>query len=287
MSLENIRVVLVRPQGVANVGAVARAIKNMGLQELVVVRPAAAVRAALSTAATGIRQRRAALPAESQAPAWAHALAVHADDVLRQARSCTSLAEAVADCGLVVGTTCRDGIYRAAAEPPRRLAPRLLAAAQHNRVALVFGPEDHGLSNTDLKACQQLICIPSAPAYPSLNLAQAVMVCCYELFLADGGGAEEVPVLAAAERVTLMLDRLQAALLAIGFLNADNPDHIMFALRRVLGRAQLDDRDVRIFLGLARQIEWYGNDGWKVAATKGGRRNRSVAARPDAGDLAQ
>jgi tRNA/rRNA methyltransferase len=239
MALGNIRVVLVGPRGAANVGAAARAMKNMGLRQLVVVRP------------------------QFTHSFWSKALAVHADDVLRQVRRCESLDQAVADCGLVVGTTCRPGLYRAAAESPRTVAARLAAAATTNRVALVFGPEDHGLSNEDLKACHQLVCIPSDPEYPSLNLAQAVMVCCYELFLAANGAAEPVPVLAAAQRTTLMLDRLQAAFLSIGFLHADNPDHIMFAFRRLFGRAQLEERDVRILLGLARQIEWYGRDRWK------------------------
>jgi tRNA/rRNA methyltransferase len=159
-------------------------------------------------------------------------------------------------------------LYRAAAESPRSVAPRLVAAAATNRVALVFGPEDHGLSNEDLKACHQLIHIPSDPGYTSLNLAQAVMVCCYELHLAAHGDPENVPVLAPAERMAFMFDRLRSAFLSIGFLHPDNPDHIMFAFRRVLGRAQLEERDVRIFLALARQIEWYGSGGWEVAARR-------------------
>jgi len=236
--LRNIRIVLVRPLGAANVGAVARAMKNMGLRELVLVQPA------LMNAF------------------WAKAMAVHADDVLGNVRQTDSLNEAVADCGLVVGTTCRAGLYRAAAEPPRVAAPRIVAAAAANRVALVFGPEDHGLSNEDLKACQQLIAIPTAPEYASLNLAQAVLVCCYELFLVTTNEQAETPPptvsLATAERVEFMFQRLQTAFLSIGFLHADNPNHIMFALRRILGRAQLEERDVRIFLALARQIEWFG-----------------------------
>ena len=288
MSLRNIRIVLVRPQGAANVGAVARAIKNMGLRELVLVRPARAAMGGASASPLGDASNTAALsetnpalrgvvsasgcadqltdvPPPDAAPFWSKAMAVHADDVLSQARRCDSLEEAVADCGLVVGTTRRDGLYRAAAESPRALAPRLVAAATSNRVALVFGPEDHGLSNDDLKACQQLICIPSDPAYASLNLAQAVMVCCYELFIAANGDPENVPVLAPAQRVALMFDRLQTAFLSIGFLHANNPEHIMFDFRRLLGRAQLEERDVRILLGLARQIEWYGQGGWKTA----------------------
>ena len=244
MPLDNIRIVLVRPRGAANVGAVARAMKNMGLDDLVLVRPA---------------------PMHAF---WARAMAVHADDVLRRVRQVDSLDAAVADCGLVVGTTCREGPYRAAAQAPRVAAPRIVATAVANRVAVVFGPEDHGLSNVDLKGCHQLIAIPASPAYPSLNLAQAVMVCCYEFFQAAQDGVVAEPVLAPAERVTRMFDRLQAAFLSIGFLHADNPDHIMHALRRLLGRAQLEERDVRILLALARQIEWFGQGGWRTMSAR-------------------
>lgn len=242
MSLSNIRVVLVRPRGAANVGAVARAMKNMGLCEL------ALVRAALMKSF------------------WAKAMAAHAGDVLHSVRQCDSIGAAVADCGLVVGTTCRGGLYREAAQSPRVAAPRIAAAAATNRVALVFGPEDHGLSNEDLKACHQLIEIPADPAYPSLNLAQAVMVCCYELHLAAAGALPATHELARADQVDLMFEKLRSALRSIGFLHPDNPDHIMFAFRRFLGRAELEARDVQILLGLARQIEWFGNGGHAVMA---------------------
>lgn len=242
MPLRNIRIVLVRPRGAANVGAVARAMKNMGLEQLVLVRPVL-VRAF-----------------------WSKAMAVHAEDVLSRVRRCDSLAKAVADCALVVGTTCRGGLYRAAAEPVRQAAPRIVSAASVNRVALVFGPEDHGLSNEDLKHCLQLVVIPSDPGYPSLNLAQAVMVCGYELFLAANSTAARAPVLAPAEQVERMFQHLQSAFLSIGFLHRDNPDHIMFALRRLLGRAQMEERDVSILLGLARQIEWFSREGWRRVA---------------------
>jgi len=244
MPLSNVRIVLVRPRGGANIGAVARAMKNMGLDDLVLVRPVA-VRAF-----------------------WSKAMAVHAEEVLSRARRCDSLADAVADCGLVAGTTCRQGLYRRGVQTPREGAPRLIAAAGANRVALVFGPEDHGLSNDDLKLCHQLLMIPSSPEYPSLNLAQAVMVCAYELFLAAHDAAASTPELALAARVELMFERLQAAFLSVGFLYPENPDHIMFAFRRVLGRAQLEEHDVKIWLGLARQIEWFGRGGWRTMAEK-------------------
>jgi len=245
MPLDNIRVVLVRPQGAGNVGAVARALKNMGIRDLFVVEPACV------------------LPASE-----ADVMAVHARDVLQAARSVPSLGAAVEGCGLVVGTTCRSGAYRVAARPPRTVAPDIVRAAAANRVALVFGPEDHGLSNEEVRRCQQLLTIPTAAEYASLNLAQAVLLCCYELFLA----AQTAPPLArpraTAERLEFMFQRLQGALLSIGFLNPVNPEHIMFSIRRLLGEAALDDRDVRIFLAMARQMEW---------CAEAARRGRAVA----------
>lgn len=232
MPLANIRIVLVRPRGSANVGSVARAMKNMGLSDLALVQPALTDRF------------------------WSEAMAVHAEDVLRSHRSFDSLADATADCGIVAGTTAHDGPYRSSAQTPRQAAPALLAAATNNRVAVVFGPEDHGLSNDDLKLCQPLLTIPTAPTYPSLNLAQAVMVCCYELQLAAGAEIAGGTKLAPASHTRFALNRLQEALLTIGFLKPNNTDHIMHSIRRMLSNAQMDERDVSIWLGIARQIEW-------------------------------
>lgn len=241
MSLEQVRIVLVRPQGAANIGAVARAMKNMGLKDLVLVA------------------------ARAERSFWARAMAVHARDVLERTRTVATLGEAVGDCGLVVGTTCRGGVYRMPTGSARQLAPSIVASAGQNRVAIVFGPEDHGLSNEDLKWCHRLLTIPASAEYPSLNLAQAVMVVCYELFLASLEGQGQIePRWAEAERVEFLFQRLKQAFLRIGFLHESNPDHILFALRRIFGRAGLEERDVKILLGLARQIEWYGNGGWQV-----------------------
>jgi tRNA/rRNA methyltransferase len=195
----------------------------------------------------------------------ADTMAVHARNVLDTMQVHTSLRAAVADCGLVVGTTCRPGLYRDGALTPRARAPHIVAAAEANRVALVFGPEDSGLTNDDLRFCHQLVTIPSDPAYPSLNVAQAALLCCYEVFVVAQGEAAAPPrPLAVAERQELMYEKLKSALLKVGFLHGDNPDHIMFALRRILGRAGLEDRDVRILLGMARQIEWYASGGWRL-----------------------
>lgn len=246
MELERIHIVLVRPAGAGNVGAVARAMKNMGLKHLVLVQP---------------RFRN---------QFWMRAMAVHAGDVLERMRIVNDLADGVANCGLVVGTTCRAGLYRAPTGTARDLAPTLVAAARENEVAVVFGPEDHGLSNEDIKACHRLLTIPATREYPSLNLAQAVMIVAYELFLAAQaeGTTLQVGQLAPARDVEFMFQRLQEAFLRIGYLHPENPDHILFAFRRFLGRAGLEERDVKILLGLARQIEWYGNGGWRVIEEK-------------------
>lgn len=243
--LENIRIVLVEPRGSRNIGSVARAMKNMGLKDLAIVG--------------GGRTKSF----------WARAMAVHAGEILKEARRFNALREAVADCGLVVGTTCRAGLYRSHSRSPREVAPRIVSAARSGRSALVFGPEDHGLSNRDLKYCQWLITIPTHPDYPSLNMAQAVMICLYEIFIAALKKApREMISRAPAESVERLFDRMKPSLLKIGFLDSQNPEHILLALRRILGRAGLEEKDVRILTGLFRQIEWYAKEGWRVVEEK-------------------
>ena len=191
-------------------------------------------------------------------------MAVHADDVLERSRTVQSLGEAVGDCRFVVGTTCRGGLYRAHVEGPEAIAPEIFSRARTGSVALVFGPEDHGLSNEELKPCHRLVALPTSDDYPSLNLSQAVLLCAYEIRrVALSSVVGESEPTAPSEDIEFALERLKASLLRIGFLDPQNPDHIMFALRRIFGRAGLLERDVRILLGLARQIEWYARDGWK------------------------
>jgi len=221
--LKNIRIVLVKPKGSGNIGSVARAMMNSGFKDLAIV------------GAGRIHSFSA------------RAMAVHAREILQGARKFDTLREAVADCGLVVGTTCRGGLYRSHSRLPREVAPKIVSTIRTDsrQVALVFGPEDHGLSNRDLKYCQWLITIPTNQDYPSLNLAQAVMVCLYEIFLAS-----------------------LKSLLKIGFLDSQNPEHILLAIRRILGRAGLEEKDVHILNGLFRQIEWYSDGGWRVTQEK-------------------
>ncbi len=255
MSLGRIRVVLVRTRSCGNVGAVARALKTMGLHQLVLVAP-----------------RRPGGPGAVR-------MAVHAGDVLARARVVSSVAEAVADCGLVVGTTSRPSASRRGAIPPRAIAGEILAAATRQDVALVFGPEDHGLSNGELDLCHRLVTIPTSSAYRSLNLAQAVLVCVYELFVAAGAAVipSTVPDRAPVHRLEFMFERLETGLGAIGFLHAGSARHMMAMLRRILGGASLDDHAVRVLLGMARQMQWAGVMAGRPRAGRGDRSARCGA----------
>ncbi len=238
--------VLVRPKSVGNMGAAARAIKNMGFFDLRFVAP------------------------ESHDLGREIAMAVHADDLLRESRTFPDLPAALTDRTVVIGTTARTGHYREAALPLRDAASELITISAANRLAIVFGPEDFGLTNDDLKHCHRLITIPTAPEYSSLNLAQAVMVVAYELRMAMTASPAQslVDPFASAGEVAGMLDRMAEALIAIGFLPVANPDHIMFTFRAIFGRSGLYPRDVEILNGIARQMTWVAEGGAATLAAK-------------------
>ena len=238
--------ILVRPQSSGNVGAAARALKNMGFADLRLVAP------------------------EHYNLRDARTMAVHADDVLAAATTWADLPSALADRTLVIGTTARGGPYRVEARTPREFAPAIVAASAANRVAVVFGPEDFGLTNQDLKLCQRLITIPTALEYTSLNLAQAVLLVAYEIHAAaltqpdPAAGAQ----FAMSTELNAMLERLEQALITIGFIPDDLPDHIMFAFRALFGRGGVLPRELDILNGLARQIRWFGEGGHTTLAAK-------------------
>ena len=229
-----IRVVLCRPIYGGNIGSVCRAMANMGVSDLVL-------------AGAGDFDR-----------VEARKMACWAGDLLEASRAVATLDEALADCALVFGATARGGLYRQHTRSPRDWAPDILAAARSARVALLFGPEDDGLSNDDLARCHHLIRIPSSAAYPALNLAQAVMICLYELYTAGGtfeAPAEKSP-LADSGQKERMLALWEEALLAIGFMQPDKARHMMLGVRRIFARGALSEDDVRILMGIARQALW-------------------------------
>jgi tRNA/rRNA methyltransferase len=167
------------------------------------------------------------------------------------------LLEAVGPCNYVVGTTARTGTHRPTMTNPRRLACDLAELSQNNRIAVLFGPEDKGLSNEHLRHCDTIVTIPTA-SFSSLNLSQAVMLICYEIYLAGRNDAgPSAPRLANRFELEGMYDHLKDVLLKIGFIQPQNPEHWMLNIRRFLSRLTLRAREVRIIRGICRQIDWY------------------------------
>jgi tRNA/rRNA methyltransferase len=152
------------------------------------------------------------------------------------------------------------GKSRQAQQTSRSIAPLLLQLAASNPIALVFGREDSGLSNDELARCHELITIPAHPTFGSLNLAQAVLLVCYELYVsAAGQPLASPPLLATTAEVERLYARMQVVLRRIGFLHGSNPNRMMGYFRRFFARVGLKSRDVNVFLGVFRQIEWYIN----------------------------
>ena len=250
MNLHNIRIVLVRPLYGGNVGSVCRAMMNMGFSDLAIVR------GKWELFEDDLRK-----------------MALGAISIYENRTEWNTLAEAVADCGLVAGTSARTGFYRDHARTIRDWTPKLLDEAQHNKVAIAFGPEDKGLKTEELALCTQIVQIPSTEEYAALNLAQAVMVCCYELYAATG--AFEPSSEKSEEAPSAMRERMFAAwreaLLANGFMKEDKADHMMLGLRRILSRGTLTDADVRILIGMAKQTLWCAEELEKERGQEGPR----------------
>ncbi len=232
--LENIGIVLVSPQIPENIGSVARAMKNMGLTRLTLVNPKECDLSRVLKTATG-----------------------SSIDLIEEMEVCYDLKEVLGPYRYVVGTTARIGSIRPAMTQPRQLARDLIPISQDNPVALLFGPEDRGLSNEDLTHCHTIATIPTAD-FSSLNLAQAVMLFCYEIFLASiKDGPETLPRLANSFELEGMYGHLKDVLTKIGFLDPQNPEHWILNIRRFLSRLPLRAKEVRIIRGVCRQIDWY------------------------------
>lgn len=234
-NLENICVVLVEPQGPLNIGSVCRAMKNFGLRDLRLVNPQT------KHLVHGARQ-----------------MAVKATDILEEARIYSSLGDALHDCTAAFGTTRRFGKYREDMLLPDAAAEVALPLSSKEPVAFVFGREDSGLHTAELDLCQHFVTIPTDDALPSMNLAQAVALCLYELRRSQGkiqiaGSGRKS--LAGVKNMEAMYAHMEDSLMGCGFLNPQNPDHIMRAFRRIFSRAGLDAREVRILHGLWSQID--------------------------------
>ncbi len=236
---DNIAIVLHKPRVPENIGAAARAICNMGIRRLIVVSPSHFDLVKVMKLAT-------------------HGAA----KVVEGIENYANLKEALAPFRYVVGSTARLGGQRQIISSPSTLAQRLIPVSQNNRVAIVFGPEDRGLTNAELRYCQDIVNIPTA-GFASLNLAQAVLVICYEILQAqiDAQTDETVaftPRLAQRHELEGMYDQLRTVLSKISFINSENPDYQMGKLRQFFTRLELRAKDVQIIRGLCRQVLWYG-----------------------------
>jgi tRNA/rRNA methyltransferase len=234
VNLDNIHIVLNRPRYPENIGSAARAMWNMGLQRLVVVAP------------------------ENFDLQQALKLSTHAAaHVVKQALHHDALQEALSGYHYVVGTTARLGRQRHVIRTPETLAAHLITISQENSVAVLFGSEDKGLSNEDIRYCHALLNIPTA-GFSSVNLAQAVMIVCYALATA---GLETtppfIPRLASRHELDGMYAQLKDILARISYINSENPDYFMNNFRRFFSRMQLRSKEVRLIRGICRQIDWY------------------------------
>ena len=232
--LENIAIVLHRPHFPENIGAAARAAKNMGIGRLVVVDPYECDLTRILKMATH-----------------------NAEDVVAAMEVYDRLEDALAPFGYIVGTTARTGSHRQTLRNPRLLAEELIPVSQKNQIAVLFGPESSGLAGSELKYCHSLVTIPTAN-FASINLAQAVMILVYELFLASIDKSRSfVPRLANTRELEDMYDHLKETLTEISFINPENPEYWMMSVRRFFGRVGLRAREVRMIRGICRQIDWY------------------------------
>ncbi len=218
-------IVLVEPSHPGNIGAAARAAKTMGIESLVLVNP----------------QR---FPDPE-----ATVRAVDAADILKRATVCTSLKEAVRSCTFVVGTSVRKRGLPCSQILPRQLGSRVKNELERGPVAIVFGRESSGLSNEELDLCQYVTAIPSMG---SLNLAAAVQVICYEIFMATGepDSVDCEDELATSMELERLFEHLQTVLLEIGFLDPRQPKLLMRRLRHVYQRARLTQVEVNILRGI-------------------------------------
>ncbi len=236
INLNNISIVLHRPRAPENIGAAARAMRNMGINQLVVVNPHNCDLTRVCKMAT-----HAAL------------------DVVENMMVFDTLEEALGGCGFVAGTTARLGGERKVITSPPILAEKLFAISEQNQIAILFGPEDRGLTNEDIRRCHTLVNIPTAE-FSSLNLAQAVMIVCYELFRYTTKKPHEfVPRLANRHELDAMYAQLKEILIQISFINPDNPDYFLNNFRHFFSRLPLRAKEVQIIRGICRQIKWYGD----------------------------
>ncbi len=233
---DHVVIVLKKPRYPENIGAAARAMRNMGFSRLVLVDPENPDMERIKKTATH-----------------------EAADVVESLVVVESVEKALEDVEYAVGTTARLGKQRRKASTPLTLCPNLVSLSQANRVALLFGPEDRGLENSDIALCDALIHIPTF-GFTSINLAQAVMVVCYELNTARGETRSSIPRLAGKRELEEMFKTLEATFADIAFVNPEKPDYYLNAFRDFFSRIMPRSKDVVVMRTLLSKIRLYGEN---------------------------
>ena len=250
MKAENICVVLVEPQGPLNIGSVCRTMMNFGITDLRMVNPC-----------------------KTYNSKEARKMALKAETLIEGVTCCyTTLNDALADCHCAMGATRRFGKYRDDFLLPDQAAEKAGSFHEDSRVALVFGREDRGLHTEELDQCQYFITIPTHDDFASMNLAQAVTVCLYEmtkeLIRNEVKPMEPIKPCHGAE-LEAMFQHMRQTFLEIDYSDPLSPDHILRTFRRIFGRASLGERDVRILHGLWSRIDWIESERKKVTSRVG------------------
>lgn len=236
MTLDDVRIVLVNTSHSGNIGSAARAMKTMGLSKLYLVDPACEV------------------------DSHASALAAGATDVLGNAVIVDTVADAIADCALTIGTSARSRTLSWPMVEPRECGERLIDEAANGPVALVFGRENSGLTNEELQLCNYHVCIPANPEYSSLNLAMAVQTLCYETRMAFLNQQpkkvedDDEAVYPSSKQTELFYDHLEETLHNTGFIIKQHPGLVMTKLRRLFNRARPEDAEMNILRGILTSI---------------------------------
>ncbi len=233
--MKRISVICVEIMGSGNIGSVARAMKNMGVSDLILVNPQAKIDEDTKRMAVG------------------------AYDIVERARIVDSLDEIQGEFNLLIGTSARSGKLRQNILTPREFALKFVEDLEYSKIGLLFGREDSGLSREDLFMCDFIIRIPTVKDFKSLNISQAVLIVLYELFLMKSG-IKKFPSgikskLSTSFERELLFSHIEDVLLNIGFLHKSNPKRIMFTIRQIFSRCFLSKRDVQILHGMFSQFK--------------------------------
>ncbi len=232
--LDNISIVLVEPKEPGNVGACCRAMKNMGIRDLRLVNPVSILAPETFKMCYG------------------------ADDLVLNAKAYPDLQSAVADVALVVGTTRRKGKHRKPVRWVSEVLPKITSVSQTNRVAVVFGRESKGLFNEELLLCDEQAAIPTRDDFPTLNLAQSVLIVCYELFLTRHKPDPTEISLILREQQEQMYEHIDRALNLMQYSNKGSynlRNRILKTMRRIFGRSGLEEKEMQMIHGLCSRIE--------------------------------